>query len=304
MNKGQPRVSLGMPVYNGENFIEETLDSILTQTFEDFELIISDNASTDKTEEICRAYAAKDSRIRYYRNQENLGAAPNYNRVVELSTGEYFKWAAHDDLCAPELLERTVAILDQQPSVVVCYTKTITIDENGEVIAKHDDNFNLDFPTAHERFAHYQKLVRHGHLCHPIFGLIRLETMRKTPLLGSYPSHDLVYLGELALHGKFYEVSEYLFFKREHPANSMQANLTYTKRLAWADPKKKGKVFLNYWTRLFDYLSAIRRVDISWDEKVRCYIEMERWIIWNSFGLTRDLVKAATWPFVVRFIDV
>ena len=112
MLNNKPRVSIGMPVFNGENYLAEALDSLLTQTFSDFELIISDNASTDKTEEICRAYAVRDQRIRYFRNQENLGASRNYNRVFELSSGEYFKWAAHDDLCAPEFLGRCVDVLD------------------------------------------------------------------------------------------------------------------------------------------------------------------------------------------------
>ena len=100
----RPRVSIGLPVYNGENFLEFALDSILGQTFQDFELIISDNASTDATESICRRYAAKDSRIRYYRNPNNQGAAQNYNRVFALARGEYFKWAAHDDVCKPNYL--------------------------------------------------------------------------------------------------------------------------------------------------------------------------------------------------------
>ena len=110
-----PRVSIGIPVYNGGRFIKEAIDSILAQTFEDFELILSDNASTDETEEICKEYATLDRRIRYYRNEENLGAAKNYNRVFELSNGEYFKWASHDDLCAPEYLERCIAALCPPP---------------------------------------------------------------------------------------------------------------------------------------------------------------------------------------------
>ena len=99
-----PRVSIGLPVYNGELFLENALDSILSQTYSDFELIISDNASDDKTEEICRSYAARDKRVRYSRNAHNLGAAPNYNRVYHLARGRYFKWASHDDVLAPEFL--------------------------------------------------------------------------------------------------------------------------------------------------------------------------------------------------------
>ena len=127
-----PRVSIGLPVYNGEKFIREAIDSIFSQTFEDFELIISDNGSTDRTQQICQAYAAQDLRIRYYRNKKNIGAARNYNLVFELASGEYFKWAAHDDLCAPEYLERCVEILDRDPDVVLCYPKTSIIDEHGE----------------------------------------------------------------------------------------------------------------------------------------------------------------------------
>ena len=114
-----PRVTIGLPVYNGQNYLVETLESLLAQTYTDFELVISDNASTDRTEAICRQYAAGDARIRYYRNDENIGASANYNRAFELGRGEYFKWAAHDDLLAPTYLERCVEVLDANPDVVL-----------------------------------------------------------------------------------------------------------------------------------------------------------------------------------------
>ena len=160
MLSNKPCVSIGLPVYNGEKFLKETLDSILAQTFEDFELIISDNASTDRTEEICKEYAAKDRRIRYYRNKENLGAGWNNNRVFELCTGEYFKWNAHDDVCAPEFLERCIKVLVQDPTVVLCYPKVTVIDEQGKFVRNWDGlnclvppqpMMKLDSPQPHER---------------------------------------------------------------------------------------------------------------------------------------------------------
>src|SRR5919112_5909956 len=102
----RPRVTIGLPVYNGERFLEQALDGLLAQTFTDFELIISDNASTDRTPEICQAYAARDSRIRYVRQPENIGAGPNHNILVPMARGEYFKWASHDDLYDPDLVAK------------------------------------------------------------------------------------------------------------------------------------------------------------------------------------------------------
>nr|MDJ0569288.1 glycosyltransferase family 2 protein [Pleurocapsa sp. MO_192.B19] len=130
MNQNQPLVSIGMPVYNGERYLENALNSILAQTFRDFELIISDNGSTDKTEEICRQYANVDRRIRYFRNEQNLGAGWNFDRVAQLATGKYFKWACHDDLCALEFLQRCIEILEQAPNIVLAYPKTLIIDEH------------------------------------------------------------------------------------------------------------------------------------------------------------------------------
>jgi glycosyltransferase involved in cell wall biosynthesis len=133
MTRTTPRVSLGMPVYNGEAYLEEALRSLLGQTFEDFELIISDNASTDRTRSICLDYAAHDRRIRFLRNEINVGFCRNQNRVIESSTGEYFLLTHHDDVRAPNYLERTVAVMDADPSIVVCYTKTRDIDERGNL---------------------------------------------------------------------------------------------------------------------------------------------------------------------------
>src|SRR6185369_4346332 len=109
---GAPSVSIGLPVYNGVNYLRQALDSLLAQTFGDWELILSDNGSTDATESICREFAARDGRIRYLREPVNRGATWNFNRVFELSRAPLFRWAAHDDVCSPELLERCVAALE------------------------------------------------------------------------------------------------------------------------------------------------------------------------------------------------
>ena len=113
-----PRVSIGLPVFNGERYLARAIESVLGQDFRDLELIVCDNASTDRTPEICAAYARRDARVRYFRNPRNLGAGPNYDRCFRLARGEYFKWAAHDDRLAPDYLSRTVAALDAAPEAV------------------------------------------------------------------------------------------------------------------------------------------------------------------------------------------
>jgi glycosyltransferase involved in cell wall biosynthesis len=132
VSESRPRVTIGVPVFNGESFLAETLDSLLNQTFSDFEVVISDNASTDRTEEICRAYTARDPRVRYCREVVNRGAAWNHNRVFELARGEYFKWNSADDLCAPEFLARCVAALDRDSAAVTAVSETVEIDERGK----------------------------------------------------------------------------------------------------------------------------------------------------------------------------
>ena len=130
----QPRVSMGLPVYNGEQYLATALDSLLAQTFTDFEIVISDNASTDATEEICRRYAARDARIRYVRQPENRGSVFNFNHVFELARGEYYRWHAHDDVCAPTFLDRCVELLDQDPTIVGCHSLKVKIDQGGRVL--------------------------------------------------------------------------------------------------------------------------------------------------------------------------
>jgi len=214
MSSSKLRLSLGMPVFNGENYIRQAIDSLLSQTFSDFELIISDNGSTDRTEEICRAYAARDSRIHYYRNEENRGAAWNFNRVFELANGKYFKWVAHDDLHAPEFFSKCVEALDRDPSIVLAYTNTAKIDGEGKLLGSlptsiydlHADSFN-----ACERFRY---LICVWHACDPIFGVIRSDILKKTPLMRSFISADRMLLAQLALLGRFYEIQEFLFFWR------------------------------------------------------------------------------------------
>jgi len=296
MESYQPRVSIGMPVYNGEKFLEQAIDSILAQTFADFELIISDNASTDATEKICQEYANRDPRIRYYRNETNLGAARNYNRTFELSTGEYFKWAAHDDLLAPTFLERCVEVLDNQPSVVLCYTCEICIDETGNHLQKRSNLIDFRLPKPHERFKQYHDSWQKQGFIHAnhCFGLIRANALKKTPLIENYVWSELVLGGELLLLGEFSEIPEYLFFFRCHSQTSRatKGRSGFNELAVWFDPNNQGKIVLPQWKIFFQYLSSIKRVPMNWSEKVSCYAQMGRWFSWKWKRLAKELILA------------
>ncbi|MFQ5964652.1 MAG: glycosyltransferase family 2 protein [Candidatus Scalinduaceae bacterium] len=285
-----PRVSIGMPVYNGENFIKEAIDSILAQTFEDFELIISDNASTDRTEEICRAYVAKDKRIQYIRNNINLGAAYNGNRVFELSSGKYFKWASHDDICAPTYLEKCIEVLDKRPSVILCYPCTIIIDDYGKQISQVSDDLDLRSPSPHQRYKHFMSRYSPWGMCYPVFGVIRASVLKKTPLFGNYIGSDMMLLGELALRGEFYELYDYLFYRRDHPQSFTRFTLgSNEQQTAWFDSTKRKGIYFPTWRWLYQYMSAIVRVKLNWFERMYCFIITMKWFIQNRRRFVKEL---------------
>ena len=281
-----PRVSVGVPVYNGERYLAQTLDSLLSQTFDDFEIIVCDNASTDLTETICRTYAAQDARIRYVRNVVNLGASENYRRVLELSSGEYFRWANSDDLSSPEALARCVKILDQEPAVVLSYPKTTLIDDHGNFISEYEDGLNLQSPHAYERFA--QAFTNVG-LVHVIYGLMRSKALRQTKLLRNFPGGDIPLVLELALYGRFWEIPERLFYCRIHGTSSSSYGHDVTRTQEFFDPKTKGHIFLRSWRHLMAHCGSVLRAPIGIVGKCRLVLYLARTAVWTRGILMREL---------------
>jgi glycosyltransferase involved in cell wall biosynthesis len=298
MRSAQSRVVIGLPVFNGENYLARTLDSILAQTFEEFDLVISDNASTDHTEEISREYAERDHRIQYYRNEANRGAAWNYNRVFHAAAGEYFKWAAHDDLMAPSYIERCIQVLDREAKIVLCYPKTRIIDEGGTTKEDYNDNLHLDAEKPHQRFRHV--LFELTGECNAVFGLMRRETLRRTKLIGNFHSSDIVLLAELAMHGGFYEVPEHLFFRRDHPDTSVRMYRSKQDRTVWFDPKKTGTHPMPMWRWFFEFAKAVRRVPLSSSEKSRCFALIGKWARVHHRSLRRELGQAISYKLGAR----
>ncbi|MEM1190835.1 MAG: glycosyltransferase family 2 protein [Pseudomonadota bacterium] len=209
-----PTLSVGLPVYNGGKWIGEAIQSIVEQSFTDLELIISDNASDDETEEICREAVSKDSRIRYYRNTENIGQFANFDRVFELSRGEFFKWAADSDFCLEGFLESCMDVLQANDDAVLTYTQAYLLikDAHGEDIAvEYLDDFNLDYDRPSDRFKAYLERERINNLMH---GVIRSSALRETSLHQPLPGSDISMVAELSLRGKFIEAPGRLFVRR------------------------------------------------------------------------------------------
>jgi len=290
IKNNKPRVSIGLPVYNGENYLKDAINSILAQTFTDFELIISDNASTDKTSEICKAYAEKDTRIHYYRAEKNLGAAWNFNRVFELSAGEYFKWVAHDDLVAPDYLSKCIEVLDNDDSIILCNSKVEFINEYGDVIAAYIMKQNdVNSRKPQDRFGY---LIYFNHFCFDVFGLIRSDALRKTRLIKSYPGSDRALLAELSLIGRFYETPQFLFLHREHEERSTRAYLNLQLRAGWFDTSKEGKITLPRWRIFFEYLISVNHYSLGMYDRACCYAHLGNWLRMYYRGMAKELIFA------------
>jgi len=285
----KPRVSVGMPVYNCERYVAEAIESHLRQSYTDFELVITDNASTDRSGEICRAYAARDSRIKYYLNLENVGAGGNFCRCFELSQGEYFRWTPSDDVVGPELLELCLEVLERDPSVVLAYPRTRLIDGEGRILQDYNENLHITDDKPSVRF---KRVVQNLRLCNVQYGLTRRKVLARTGLMRSYTGGDIPLIYELSLYGKFYEVSEHLFYRRMHEgaASAMKDEKDV---MTLYDPKKRDSLFLYNWVHLGADLKSIARAPITLSEKLRVYAFECRRMIWDRRDLAGELASAA-----------
>lgn len=285
-----PLVSLGVPVWNGAKYLHDALHSIQAQTFRDFEVLISDNDSTDATREIAERFCREDPRFRLVRQPRNIGASANFNHVFAHTTGALFKWQAYDDVLAPDFLERCVGALTTGPGreAVLAYTGTQLIDERAAPLRVYDSATRKGGASASARLS---ELIGPGdprqsllHMCFPVFGLIRRSALERTNLIANMPRSDQLLLVELALLGSFAEIEAPLFLRREHDDGSVIAaeraatGPELERRLAaWFDPKR-GKRFPATTTRLgLGYCRAAMTSPLPPREKARAMARIGGW---------------------------
>ena len=275
------RVSVGLPVYNAERYLEHALDDLLTQTHTDLEVVISDNGSTDRTQEICERYAARDSRITYLRHQANRGAAWNHNEVLRRTSGPYFRWYAYDDGLDPRCVEACAAALDADPSIVLAWPLTTVIDEDGSVTSQYraDLPFHNGSPATRLRSllgaATEDTLL---HMCYPFYGVVRRDVLLSTHLHKSMPGADTVLLCELALRGDWALVPERLFHNRRH-ADSSAIDKTPEQIAAYLDPRVDPAFPMPQARLLVGYLQAVLTAPIGAVQRLRCLGVLAVWLV-------------------------
>lgn len=284
-----PSVSVGLPIFNGAAYLREALDSVLSQTYDDFELIVSDNASTDETAEICRDYAARDSRLRVFRAEANRGASWNHNYAVELARGRFFKWIAADDMIAPQFLELCVAELEREPDVVLCHSGTLEVDERGEVLSSYRHGLRLSSPEVPERF---HDLINVGYMCYEVYGVIRTDALRAAGPLGSFVESDVLLLAKLGLRGRFRLLDQDLFLHREHPDRSVNVYPRHYDRAVWFDPVAAKRNQFPTWRFLSEYARGIARTPLTPGERARCYRALAVWTNHARTAFLRDFKVA------------
>jgi glycosyltransferase involved in cell wall biosynthesis len=280
-----PTVSVALAVFNGENYLATAIESILDQTFRDFELIICDNASTDATEEIARRFVDLDDRVRYHRNETNIGGARNQGLTVDLSRGRYIKLAAHDDRIAPTFLEECLAELERRPDAVICFPGTIVLDKDG----KRAGEYRSTRGTGARPSKRFSELAFRTHNCDAIYGVMRGDVLRSATPLGNYIDADKVFLCGLAMRGPFITIDRPLFYKRFHPKNYVA---DWRDRMAWFNPDKKGKPSFPNWLELSGFAKVVATAKIPLRDRVVCAGITVAWAVWYSPKLAKDLLVA------------
>ena len=270
-----PRLSIGLPVYNGDSFLAEAIEALLGQSYKDFELIISDNASTDRTAEICRGYEEQDSRVRYIRQPRNIGMVPNHNFLVGVARGEFFKWASHDDLYARDFLQRCMDGLDEHREAVLAHSWCVLMDMAGNPI----QFFMLPEATASRRAPDRFRSMLFDGKADWSYAIVRTSVLRQTPLHPTYYGGDRTLMTELALHGTLLQVPDWLYFRRDHPNRRISArewSTTFDPRRASRLRNPAIRLYTEY---LWGFVSAIQRAPLPAAEKRECYGHLARWLV-------------------------
>lgn len=289
-----PRVSIGMPVFNGAATIEESVAALLAQTFGDFELIVSDNASTDDTRDVVEALAARDGRVRYVRQPTNLGANGNYSYVAMVARGEYLKWASASDWCAPTFLERCLAALDQHPDAVLAAPRTRLYEGDRSTARDYADDVEIPGATPSLRLHQLDERLR---LNNALNGVIRLSALRQTHLIEPYQQADMVLMGHLALLGKFLLVDDRLFYRRMEPATATALqDADAVRRHHYPTPT--ARALFQTWRRHAGWLQAAFSVPMPFSERRKVLAFVARQIYWDRRALASDL--AASWRYAAR----
>jgi glycosyltransferase involved in cell wall biosynthesis len=258
-------VSIGLAVYNGGRYLREALDSLLAQEYQDFEIIISDNASQDETEEICREFAARDARITYHRSDQNKGPLWNAIRVYEMARGEYFMWAAHDDRRHPQYLSRCVPVLDNNPSALFCCTGVRLIDEVGNDVSETFPYQSYQ-PTGATPLERLRALISSACWLH-VYSLMRTPALAQTVLGTHMWGADVVLMADLCLRGEGVGVPDKLFDYRYFAAKTDED-------LAQSLGSSEVVVSVSWSDLAADLMESVLRSPLSFPEKLRL-----RWMI-------------------------
>ena len=315
-NASPTQVSIGMPVYNAERYLPDALGSLQAQSYDDFELLIADNASTDATEDICRSYAAGDDRIQYVRQRHNLGAIANFNEVFRLTGGRYFKWAAHDDVCAPEFLARCVEVLDTDPSVVLACPRIAGIDEDGrpteyisipgpgqgQVRGKGLETDSAVSTAVTDPTLRWRWMMRNLWWTPHLYGLIRSDALALTKLHPPHYMGDHILLAELALHGRFSEIPEELLLMRIHVGKTSNVRGP-RQRLVLAKPNQVRtswlvpfRLMMVYPERVIAHAGSVARAPLTPRQRLACYAEIlatvVRWARARAAGLLGTVTRS------------
>ena len=286
----QPKVIIGLPVYNGQRYLGAAIESHLSQSFDDFELVISDNGSTDSTPEICADYARRDSRVRYLRSAENRGILWNHRRVLEAiqSPEQYFRWAGGDDILEPGLLEEMVTVLATRPEVEGVMPATKNIDDTGQVVGSMPRTLEITSPNPYVRardvlLANYQHVVA--------YGLLRASTLRQMRTGPSYPGWDPIFLWELALRGQIVQTPATALLRRFH-AGSISRVKTKSEIRKWVEPTSRTGMNFPHWTWAYERARVVLACPLSARDRLRISSLVARATLWQRGPLVRDVTQA------------
>jgi glycosyltransferase involved in cell wall biosynthesis len=281
-----PRLGIGLPVHNGERYLPSVLECLRRQTYTDFEVTVCDNASTDATARIVRAVAAVDPRFRYVRNETNIGAPGNFNRVFALSRAELYAWVAADDEYDPAYFQRCVELLDERPDAVGAFTKVRLIDGEGAPLGLPAELIRLDHPDPAVRFA---DLASFRHSCFSVFGVYRRAAIARTRGLLPFWNADRVLLAELALQGPVAVYPAPLYLNRQHTSRLTSRAARRDIRDYTSEPAPRALT----WYYAGQLWKAIQHADIDEAQRRRLQRAFASWTLQNPGKLARSAVRGA-----------